>query len=160
MNGEKIKIYVGIVKMLNEDWCMSRAQEAAFLASCNKRQLGCIIVTLKDEIISGTNGPPFPLEECNPCPRLNSKSGTDLHLCRAVHAERKALLNAVKIGTSVLGAQLYFYGDVPCKDCLLELIAAGISEIICLEETYYDELSKEILREWINEGGKFRIYKQ
>jgi deoxycytidylate deaminase len=45
---------------------------------------------------------------------------------------------------------------VPCKDCLLELIEAGISEIVCIQETYYDELSKDILKEWIDTGGKFR----
>lgn len=46
---------------------------------------------------------------------------------------------------------------VPCKDCLLELIEAGISEIVCIKETYYDSLSEFILQEWIEAGGKFGV---
>ena len=56
------------------------------------------------------------------------------------------------------GAVLYSYMGVPCKDCMLELIQAGVAEIVCLRETYHDEISKDILREWIAKGGKFRIY--
>ena len=46
---------------------------------------------------------------------------------------------------------------VPCKDCLLELIRAGVSEVVCIRETYYDEPSRYVLKEWIENGGKFRI---
>lgn len=143
----------------DDDYYMFMAQMEKKHARCNKKHLGVCLVLDNLKIITGSNGPPEILKQCNPCPRLNSHSGTDLHLCRAVHAERSALLKAAKSKYSTKKSKLYSYMGVPCKDCLLELIYAGVEEIICLEETYYDELSKEILQEWINSGGKFRCLK-
>ena len=54
---------------------------------------------------------------------------------------------------------MYSYMGVPCKDCLLEISSAGVSEIVCIRETYYDALSRDILKELIDEGSiRFRIY--
>lgn len=47
---------------------------------------------------------------------------------------------------------------VPCKDCMVELVQAGVSEIVILKETYHDELSKSILQEWVRKGGVFRVF--
>ena len=91
------------------------------------------------------------------CPRLDSHIGTDTQKCRAVHAERQVLLKAAHLGLSTDGSTLYSYMGVPCKDCLLELCQAGIAEIVVIKETYYDELSKSILKEWIDSGRKFRV---
>jgi hypothetical protein len=33
-----------------------------------------------------------------------------------------------------------------------------VAEIVCLRETYHDDLSQDILKEWVAKGGKFRIY--
>jgi len=49
---------------------------------------------------------------------------------------------------------------VPCKDCLVECLQAGVKEIVCIGDNYYDEMSKEILKEWVSKGGVFRIYKE
>lgn len=142
-----------------DKYCIDRAKEAIKLSTCNKKQLGCALLTRDNKLISGFNGPPSPyIDECDPCPRLKSHNGTDLHLCKAVHAERYVLLRCADIGISTTGSTLYSYMGVPCKDCMLELITAGVSEIVCIRETYYDELSKEILKEWIDKGGIFRIY--
>ncbi len=129
-------------------------------STCSKKQLGCTLVFTRGRKghITGFNGPPHPLERCAPCPRLESHEGTDLEKCRAVHAERQVLLLAAKFGFRTEGAVLYSYMEVPCKDCMLELIQAGVAEIVCLRETYHDDLSKDILREWVAKGGKFRIY--
>lgn len=137
---------------------MMEAKNAANESTCKKKQLGCILVFPDGSYIDGTNGVPKILNSCNPCPRLNSHSGTNLQLCRAVHAERQVLLKAAKHGYETYGAILYSYMGIPCKDCLLELIEAGISEIVCIEYTFYDQLSKSILEEWKRRGGKFRIY--
>lgn len=136
---------------------MEQAKAAERYSTCRKKHLGCVLVLDDGRRISGWNGPPQQLAQCDPCPRLNSRSATDLHLCRAVHAERRALLACAEQGYSTHESTLYAYMNVPCKDCLLELIMAGVEEIVCISETYYDELSKEILAEWIENGGKFRV---
>jgi len=136
---------------------MEQAKRVSRYSTCNKKHLGCVLVLKDGNWISGWNGPPYMLSLCDPCPRLNSDSGTDLHLCRAVHAERMVLLVCARLRYSTNDGVLYSYMGVPCKDCLVELIMAGIKEIVCTSETYYDELSKEILAEWVGNGGKFTV---
>jgi deoxycytidylate deaminase len=139
---------------------MELARQASMDSTCKKKQLGCTLVFTRGRkgYVTGSNGPPSPLKKCDPCPRLDSHGGTDLGKCRAVHAERAVLLLAGKYGFRTDGAILYSYMGVPCKDCLLEICAAGVSEIVCIKEIYYDALSRDILREWAAEGGKFRVH--
>lgn len=145
------------MQMRNDLRYMAMAAEASAQSTCAKKQLGCVLV-LRNTIIHGANGPPKGLKKCDPCPRLESHNGTDLHRCRAVHAERRVLLKAAYLGMSTHGSTLYSYMGVPCKDCMLELWGAGVAEIVVLKETYYDELSRTILKEWIDcWGGKFRV---
>lgn len=135
---------------------MLLAKEAAEYSTCNKKHLGvCLVLEdgQKYKYMQGFNGPPSPLSKCNPCPRLNSHGGTDLHLCRAVHAERAALLICAKLGLSTKNSTLYSYMNIPCSNCLLELCKAGVKEIVCLNEIYYDELSKQILKEMISKNS-------
>lgn len=136
---------------------MEHAKDAARYSTCQKKHLGCVLVLKSGKRIVGWNGPPPQLSICDPCPRLESRSGSDLDMCSAVHAERMTLLVCAKYGYSTNESILYSYMGVPCKDCLLELILAGVKEIVCISDVYYDELSKEILAEWIETGGKFRV---
>ncbi len=139
-----------------DKYYMEKASEAKKEATCIKRQLGCILVLHNSRIyITGWNGPPNGIKTCSPCPR--KVSGQDLHLCRAVHAERRCLLKASRYGNSTLGSTLYSYMGIPCKDCLLELIEAGVSRIVVENDVLYDELSEVILKEWISIGGKFDV---
>lgn len=137
---------------------MRLAKEASFIANCNKRRCGCVLLSINNTLISGWNGPPEQVGQCDQCPRVDSMSSTDLHLCRAVHAEKRAIIRAGALNVSIIGATIYCYFGIPCKDCLLSLIEAGISEIVCINDKYYDELSKSILQQWISNGGKFRIH--
>lgn len=130
---------------------MEMAKVVSNSSSCLKKQLGCVLYLQDNTVIIGTNGPPAKIKKCKMC---QSKEGK----CRAVHAERQVLLKAAKRGLITKDAILYSYMGVPCKDCLLELIEAGISKIVCIKHTYHDEFSKEILKEWINSGGQFEIY--
>ena len=144
--------------MEDDAYYMRLARKAADCATCRKKQLGTVLVLRNGSTFIGYNGPPSYLGECsNPCPRAESHSGTYLHLCPAIHAERLPILMAARLGICTTHSKLYSYMGVPCKDCLLELVAAGVSEIICIRETYYDELSKKILKAWISKGGKFRV---
>lgn len=138
---------------------MLYAKNYALQSRCEKRPLGCVLILQDGTMIGGTNGAPNSLDKCNPCPRNNAISGTKLDICKAIHAERHTLLKCAFNGLSTKNSTLYLYTGVPCKDCLLELIQAGVKEIVCQEEEYYDKLSKSILSEWTGKGGQFRVYK-
>jgi dCMP deaminase len=82
------------------------------------------------------------------CPRhaLGYKSGEGLEWCVAGHAERNALINAARHGVCVKGATMYMNCGIPCKDCLIEIINAGVAEIVCKEDKYYDSVSEYLIR--------------
>jgi dCMP deaminase len=77
--------------------------------------------------------------------RDNIESGTRHELCRGVHAEQNAVIQAAYFGVSIKGASIYTT-NYPCSLCTKILINAGISEII-YKDDYIDPLSKDILGE-------------
>lgn len=80
------------------------------------------------------------------CPRhlLDLKSGEGLEYCPAVHSERNCLLIAAKRGTSTDGSILFMNTGLPCKDCMIELIQAGVVGIVLNNNIIYDSLSIKI----------------
>lgn len=133
---------------------------------CLSRKIGAVIATNEYDIVSiGWNGPPNGFPSCdkrrkldgklkeepvctsNGCPRyaLGYKSGEGLDLCVAVHAERSALIHALNRGISVQGCTLYANCPTPCTPCLVEIIEAGIREIVITEEHYYDRSAQYVL---------------
>jgi Deoxycytidylate deaminase len=66
-------------------------------------------------------------------------------LCRAIHAEQNAIVQAANSGTSVKGGTLYVTHQ-PCVLCAKMAINAGITKIIYKGE-YPDELSMSMLEE-------------
>ena len=76
------------------------------------------------------------------CPRyvkdMGYGSGQGLEWCVSGHAERNAIVNAARMGMPELkGCSIYMSCGVPCTPCLIEIINAGIEEIICTEIAFY-----------------------
>ena len=76
------------------------------------------------------------------CPRqiMGYRSGEGIDYCIAAHAERNCLINAARLGVSTLGTTLYLNTSLPCKDCLIELINAGVSEIVADDLSPYNDI--------------------
>lgn len=142
-----------------DKYFMRIAREVAQNSKCLSRAIGAVIVRDKSVIATGYNGPPRGVDECwkrNPtferrCPRqvMGFKSGQGLEHCIAGHAERNALIQAARFGIATKGASLVCYCGPPCKDCMIEIINAGIIEIVYWDRgttgnfgIYYDELSE------------------
>ena len=84
------------------------------------------------------------------CPRkiLGFESGKGLFLCNAGHAERNALLLAARNGIRTKGCTLYAFCGLPCKDCMIEIINAGIKRVVFLRrDRDYDQYSRILLEE-------------
>ncbi len=96
---------------------------------------------------TGYNGAPKGLPHCHEvgCLResLDVNTGERHELCRGVHAEQNAIIQAAVFGTSIKDAKIYTTNR-PCVVCTKLLINASISEII-YDDEYIDELAKEIL---------------
>lgn len=83
-------------------------------------------------------------------PEMGFKSGQGLEWCVAGHAERNAIVNAARLGLHPLkGTKIYMTCGVPCTPCLIEIINAGIEEIIvtAYENAFYDQSSKYLLEQ-------------
>ena len=118
-------------------------------STCLRRQVGAILVVDKHIISTGYNGPPTGLAHCEEtgCLReqLGIPSGERPELCRGVHAEQNAIIQAALHGVSTKGATLYVSAS-PCVICAKMLINAGVKRIV-YEEEYPDELAFKLLKE-------------
>ena len=88
-------------------------------------------------------------------PEMGFKSGQGLEWCVAGHAERNALINAARMGICTMDTILYMDCGTPCTPCLVEIINAGVSEIVITKEHYYDQSAEYLLKE---SGLKWRVY--
>jgi len=111
--------------------------------------VGCIIVVEKRIVSSGYNGAPSGLPHCEEVGCLRESRGVatgERHeLCRGLHAEQNAIIQAALHGTAVRGGILYCTHK-PCVLCTKMLINAGIVRVY-YREGYEDELADELARE-------------
>jgi dCMP deaminase len=118
-------------------------------STCIRRQVGALIVKDKRILATGYNGAPTGCRHCTEIGCLRQKmgipSGQRHELCRAIHAEQNAIVQAAYSGTSVAGGTLYVTHQ-PCVLCAKMIINAGIKRIVYRGE-YPDELSMELLKE-------------
>ena len=66
-------------------------------------------------------------------------------MCYATHAEQNAIIQAARMGVSIVGATLYCTHQ-PCTICAKMIINSGISRIV-YEQGYPDEFSMRLLHE-------------
>jgi dCMP deaminase len=124
------------------------AQDVATRSTCIRRSVGALLVLDKRILATGYNGPPSGLPHCTEigCLREEHKipSGERHELCRGLHAEQNALIQAAIYGVPVKGATLYCT-NTPCALCAKMLINAGIRRIVALED-YPDDFAKQLLK--------------
>lgn len=156
-----------------KDHFLNRAKVVAERSTCLRRKVGAIIVKNGVQLSSGYSGSPRNMEHCTDigyCLRKNLKipSGQNYELCRSVHAEQNAIINAARNGISIFGAEMYIssiklkgaYGTedeiekmyAPCIICKKEIINAGLTTVYMREEgvgerRYCIEKIKELLKE-------------
>lgn len=132
-----------------DEYFMKMAFLVAERSTCLRRKVGAVIVKDKRILTTGYNGAPRGLKHCSEVgclrERLNIPSGQRHELCRGAHAEQNAIIQAAISGISIEGGTLYTT-NCPCVLCTKMLINAGIDRIVYAED-YFDDLSKELLRE-------------
>jgi len=118
-------------------------------STCMRRQVGAVMVKGKHILATGYNGTPSGITHCDVtgCLReqLRVPSGERHELCRGLHAEQNAIIQAARHGVDIDGATLYCTHS-PCIICTKMLINAGIRQIVYLEG-YPDRMSLEMLAE-------------
>lgn len=118
-------------------------------STCLRNQVGAVIVKESQILSTGYNGAPKGLPHCSEvgCIReeMGVKPGERHELCRGLHAEQNAIIQAAYHGVSVRDAKIYCTTR-PCSICTKMIINAGIQEIIYIEE-YEDALAAQLVKE-------------
>ena len=130
-----------------DEYFMEMAELTARRSTCLRRHVGAVIVKDRHVIATGYNGSPRGLSHCGDrggCLRekLQIPSGQRHELCRAVHAEQNAIIQAATLGQSIEGGTIYITNQ-PCVVCAKMIVNAGISRIV-VRDGYPDELAREI----------------
>ena len=132
-----------------DEYFMEMAELARKRSSCLRRGVGAVIVKDNHLLASGYNGAPAGIAHCSEtgCLRekLNVPSGQMHELCRGLHAEQNAIIQAACLGQSIEGATLYCTTQ-PCIICTKMIINAGIKRVV-VKESYPDELASKMAEE-------------
>jgi dCMP deaminase len=138
--------------MLRPPWdqyFMDITRLVATRSSCLRRQVGALLVKERNILATGYNGVPSGISHCDStgCLReqLNVPSGERHELCRGLHAEQNAIIQAARHGVNIDGATLYCT-TMPCIICTKMIINAGIVRVV-YAEGYADELAREMISE-------------
>lgn len=131
------------------EYFMDIARLVARRSTCLRRQVGTVVIKDKHILATGYNGTPTGITHCadTGCLRqqLGVPSGERHELCRGLHAEQNAIIQAARHGVNIAGSTLYCTNS-PCVICSKMIINAGVRRVVYLEG-YPDELSRTMLDE-------------
>ena len=134
-----------------DEYFMEMAELVAMRSTCLRRNVGAVVVQDRRIVATGYNGAPVGLAHCDEIEggclrqRMGIPSGERHEMCRALHAEQNAIIQAATSGQSVEGATIYITHQ-PCVICAKMIINAGIDRIV-VKEGYPDQLSRDLLAE-------------
>lgn len=133
-----------------DEYFMKMAELAATRSTCLRRQVGAVIVQDRHVIATGYNGAPKGVPHCSETggclrERMGIPSGERHELCRALHAEQNAIIQAATLAQSIEGATMYITNQ-PCIICAKMIINAGIERIV-VRDGYPDEFAVQMLAE-------------
>lgn len=142
-------------KKINDDrpsWDEYFIKLAALVAersTCIRHHVGAIIVKGKRVLTTGYNGAARNVKDCLElgCLRdaLKIPSGTRHEICRAIHAEQNAIIQAGLHGININEGTVYCT-HTPCMICAKMMVNAGIKEIVSYHD-YADLEAKKFLKE-------------
>ena len=141
-----------------DEYFMQMAYLAASRSTCLRRKVGAVLVKNKHVLATGYNGPPKGMKHCNEtgCLRqiLKVPSGERHEICRGLHAEQNAIIQAAVFGVSIKDSMIYIT-TTPCVVCTKMLINASVEEII-YSGKYPDSLALDMIEE---SGIRLRQFK-
>lgn len=144
-----------------ENYYLDIAQTVVERGTCLRRNFGAIIVKNDQIIATGYSGAPRGRRNCcdlGYCLReqMNIPRGERYELCRSVHAEANAIINAAR--SDMIGATMYLVGVdartgelVPdsnsCSMCKRLIINAGLSRVVIRNTK--DDFTAIYVQDWI-----------
>ena len=123
-----------------DDYFLDIAAIVARRSTCDRAQVGAVLVREKRILTTGFNGSPAGLGHCDDIGHLM----VDGHCLRTIHAEANTIIQAALHGISTKGAVCYVT-HFPCINCSKMLINAGVREIVYHDDYRMDENAIQML---------------
>ena len=132
-----------------DEYFMTISHQVASRSTCLRRHVGAVLVKDKRILATGYNGTPRNVAHCEDVGCLREQQGIESgqrhELCRGIHAEQNAIIQAALHGVAIEGASVYSTHQ-PCVLCAKMLINAGIVEMV-FSHAYPDPLSESMCEE-------------
>lgn len=124
-----------------DQYFLNIAEVVATRATCDRAQIGAVLVQDNYLISTGYNGAPHGLPHCDEIGHLMEND----HCVRTTHAEQNAIIQAAVHGTSTAGATLYSTHS-PCKICAKIILNAHIKRLV-VQRLYRDNSILEMFQQ-------------
>jgi len=149
-----------------DDYYLTIAKQIAMRSACYRNRMGSVIVKEDQIIATGYIGAPRKTKDCferQNCLRttLGMPHGQRYEICRSVHSEQNAIINAARGAASTLGSRIYIWGEdtttgklidaFPCFICKRMIINAGIESVIIMTREGVKAFRVE---DWVKEWQK------
>jgi dCMP deaminase len=138
-----------IVRPDIDEYFLKIASVVAERSTCLRHHMGAVAVRDKRILSTGYNGAAAGLKDCLELGCLrdeqNIESGTMQEVCRAIHAEQNAIIQAALHGVSLEGATLYCT-HTPCILCAKMMVNARIKRSVSYGK-YSDDAFIELFKE-------------
>lgn len=150
-----------------DEYYLNIAREIGDRSTCFRHKMGAIIVRDDQIIATGYIGAPRKTKDCferGECLRdeLKIPHGTRYEICRSVHAEQNAIINAARAGVSLLGGGIYLHSinsktgerndAFPCFFCKRMIINAGLRKVVSMKKD--GSVKVFLVEDWIKEWQK------
>ncbi len=136
-------------RLTQDEYFMEIANVVAKRSTCLRIHVGAVIVKNGRILSTGYNGAPHGFEHCLDIGCIREKEniahGTRHEMCRAVHAEQNAIIQAALHGVSIEGATVYCTHQ-PCILCT-KMIINGRMKRVAFQNGYPDEMSIQFLKQ-------------
>ena len=154
------------MKPSKEKYYLEIAKQVAQRSTCKRRKFGSVIVKDDQIVATGYVGAPRKTKDCfkqGECLRekLNIPHGQHYELCRSVHSEMNAIINAARAGVSLLDGDIFIYGEdtatgqpietYPCFICKKMIINAGLKRVVCYTP---EGIKIYSVKDWVEEWQK------
>lgn len=146
---KKKKVKKGVSRPPWDDYFLGVAELISRRSTCLRRKVGAIIVKERRILSTGYNGAPAGLPHCSQVGCLRRKkripAGERHELCRGLHAEQNAIIQAALYGVSIKDATIYATHH-PCSVCTKMIINASLKRIV-IGKGYPDKMASQMLKE-------------
>jgi dCMP deaminase len=132
-----------------DEYFLKIASVVAERSTCLRHHMGAVAVKDKHILTTGYNGAAAGVKDCLELGCLrnenNIPSGQRTEICRAIHAEQNAIIQAAVYGVSLEGCTIYCT-HTPCILCAKMMVNARIKRVVIFSK-YADNAFKELFRE-------------